>query len=166
MEDIKLKNKIKSKYKNLVPYKVYITNGALSSNGFLSFDYGDLYYKDEHGDVFSVDDNVNTADVFFDNLPKITSKPKLLNMLESSDYIKLMNDMDMELIYLPTDKNKEDLYFCIVRDARNVSKNQFMNYKMYIFKYDGSSFLEYDNYNGHWIRSVRSVERVLAWVKI
>ena len=163
MEEDKLKNKIKSKYKNLVPYKVYITDGALASNGVLSFDYGDLYYRNEHGDVFSVNGNINIADMFYDyDLPKITSKPKLLDKLTSVDYIELMSDMNMELIYLPMDKNKEDLYFCIVLDGRYVGKNKFMNYKMFIYKYDGS-FLEYDDYHEYW---KQSSERVLAWVKI
>jgi hypothetical protein len=163
MENDKLKKKIKSKYKNLIPYKVYITNGALSSNGMLSCDWGDLFYKNDVGDVFSIDENINITDMFYDyDLPKITSKDRILNKLISSDYIKLMDDMEMELIDLPSDKNKEDLYFCIVRDAHNAGKNKFMNYKMFIYKYDGS-FLEYDDYHEYW---KQSTERILAWVRI
>lgn len=163
MENDKLKKKIKSKYKNLVPYKVYITNTALSSNGFLSCDWGDLFYKNDVGDVFSIDENINIADMFYDyDLPKIKSNNKILNKLTSSDYIKLMDDMDMELIYRPLDKNKEDLYFCIVYDGFNVGKKEFMKYKMLIYKYDGS-FLEYDDYHGNWMPSS---EGILAWVRI
>jgi hypothetical protein len=160
----KLEKKIKTKYKKLIPYKVYIPDHSLRGS-LLRLNMTDLCYKDEAGAIREIQSNTSYADMYYEiDLPSITSSDKILNKMVSSDYSYIINGLQMELFNYPKNSTENDLYFCVTMDIFSMTTKRLSNYNMYVCKYiDNDWFKTYDNKNKCW---TDLKYRLLAWSKI